>query len=175
MDATPRHPRACPEGAPPSARQLAKDRTIALCLAAARQLFSETTYEEVTMRGLARAMEMSTGAIFANFRDKADVWRCAMLCEPPIDSPLTRAAPALLAVAVALDTSWSDAFPDGPDGTRSWLGGLGHLTEETVDLWRACRAAIAAATPAPLVEGPGLAPASRGETTTPSAQSKDAA
>ncbi|MNI13644.1 hypothetical protein D3C73_668780 [compost metagenome] len=38
---------------------------------------------------------MSTGAVFANFDSKDDLWRAAFDCEPPIDSIMTRAAPAL--------------------------------------------------------------------------------
>jgi hypothetical protein len=35
---------------------------------------------------------MSTGAIFANFASKADLWREAMGYEPPVDSEAVRAA-----------------------------------------------------------------------------------
>lgn len=121
---------------PPSARKLARDRTVALCLDAARRLFTEKTYEEVTIRDLARAMDMSTGAVFANFRDKADVWRCAMLCEPPVDSPLTRAAgpmrAALMLLSAVRPTNWED--DDDPAQLAAW---------------RACDEALALARPRP--------------------------
>ena len=42
-------------------------------LAAARQLFSESGYEGATIRDIAAAAGMSTGAVFANFTDKYEV------------------------------------------------------------------------------------------------------
>jgi len=44
-------------------------------LNAARNLFSEEGYEGATIRDIAAAAGMSTGAVFANFRDKADLFR----------------------------------------------------------------------------------------------------
>jgi hypothetical protein len=50
----------------------------------------------------------------------------------------------LMESAKRIDTSWTEAFPGGPDGPRTW-GGWGELTDETITMWRGIRAAIAAA------------------------------
>lgn len=71
---------------PLNRREQARAKTQAKALAAARDLFSLTAYDDVTMRGLARAIDMSTGALFANWADKAALWREAMECEPPVDT-----------------------------------------------------------------------------------------
>jgi AcrR family transcriptional regulator len=70
-----------PEGAAetqvkvPTRRTLAKQQTRAKVLAAARRLFSEQGYEGATIRDIATAAGMSTGAVFANFADKSDLFR----------------------------------------------------------------------------------------------------
>lgn len=51
--------------------------------------------------------------------------------------------PDTFAVCVALDAFWTEAFPDGPDGPLDY--GFGHLSDDTAELWRKCRAAIAKA------------------------------
>jgi AcrR family transcriptional regulator len=59
----------------PTRRALAKQQTRAKVLAAARRLFSEQGYEGATIRDIAGAAGMSTGAVFANFTDKSDLFR----------------------------------------------------------------------------------------------------
>ena len=59
----------------PTRRALAKQQTRAKVLAAARRLFSESGYEGATIRDIASAAGMSTGAVFANFTDKSDLFR----------------------------------------------------------------------------------------------------
>ena len=59
----------------PTRRTLAKLETRAKVLAAARKLFSEQGYEGATIRDIATAAGMSTGAVFANFTDKSDLFR----------------------------------------------------------------------------------------------------
>lgn len=59
----------------PTRRALAKQQTRAKVLRAARALFSEQGYEGATIRGIASAAGMSTGAVFANFTDKSDLFR----------------------------------------------------------------------------------------------------
>jgi len=61
-------------GRAPTRRALAKQQTRAKVLAAARRLFSEGGYEGATIRDIAAAAGMSTGAVFANFTDKADLF-----------------------------------------------------------------------------------------------------
>src|SRR5512138_1908166 len=58
----------------PTRRALAKKQTRAKVLAAARRLFSEHGYEGATIRDIAAAAGMSTGAVFANFTDKSDLF-----------------------------------------------------------------------------------------------------
>jgi AcrR family transcriptional regulator len=59
----------------PTRRALAKQQTRAKVLAAARRLFSEHGYEGATIRDIAAEAGMSTGAVFANFTDKSDLFR----------------------------------------------------------------------------------------------------
>ena len=63
------------EGARPLTRRaLAKLRTRQALLDAGKQLFTERGYEHATVRDIARAAGMSTGAVFANFTDKSDLF-----------------------------------------------------------------------------------------------------
>ena len=55
-------------------RALAKQRTRERVLSAARQLFSERGYEGATIRDIAQAAGMSTGAVFASFADKSELF-----------------------------------------------------------------------------------------------------
>ncbi|HEY8004032.1 MAG TPA: helix-turn-helix domain-containing protein [Phenylobacterium sp.] len=63
----------------PTRRALAKQQTRVKVLAAARRLFSEQGYEGATIRDIAAAAGMSTGAVFANFADKSDLFREIMI------------------------------------------------------------------------------------------------
>jgi AcrR family transcriptional regulator len=65
----------------PTRRALAKQQTRAKVLAAARKLFSEQGYEGATIRDIAAAAGMSTGAVFANFTDKSDLFREIMVAD----------------------------------------------------------------------------------------------
>jgi AcrR family transcriptional regulator len=65
----------------PTRRALAKQQTRAKVLAAARRLFSEEGYEGATIRDIASAAGMSTGAVFANFSDKSDLFREIMVTD----------------------------------------------------------------------------------------------
>src|SRR5947208_16222081 len=65
----------------PTRRALAKQQTRAKVLAAARRLFSEEGYEGATIRDIAAAAGMSTGAVFANFTDKSDRFREIMVSD----------------------------------------------------------------------------------------------
>jgi len=65
----------------PTRRALAKQQTRAKVLAAARRLFSEEGYEGATIRDIAAAAGMSTGAVFANFSDKSDLFREIMVTD----------------------------------------------------------------------------------------------
>ncbi len=72
----------------PTRRALAKQQTRVKVLAAARKLFSEEGYEGATIRDIAAAAGMSTGAVFANFTDKSDLFREIITadCEALLDA-----------------------------------------------------------------------------------------
>ena len=55
-------------------RQESKQRTRERVLSAGRELFAEVGYEAATVRDIAKRAGMSTGAVFANFTDKADLF-----------------------------------------------------------------------------------------------------
>jgi len=57
-----------------SARSRAKLRTRQIVLDAAKRLFTERGYGDATVRGIAHEAGLSTGAVFANFEDKADLF-----------------------------------------------------------------------------------------------------
>src|SRR5689334_21226697 len=60
---------------PMTRRAVAKQQTRRRILAAARRLFSVLGYERATIRDIASAAGKSTGPVFANFTDKADLFR----------------------------------------------------------------------------------------------------
>lgn len=59
---------------PLNRRQQAKARTRQKVLDAARFLFERGGYEKATIREIAKEAGMSTGAVFANFEDKAALY-----------------------------------------------------------------------------------------------------
>ena len=62
----------------PNRRQAAKVRTRQKVLDAARALFAERGYEPATIRDIAKGAGMSTGAVFANFQDKAELFEAVL-------------------------------------------------------------------------------------------------
>lgn len=78
----------------PTRRAIAKQQTRAKVLAAARRLFSEQGYEGATIRDIAAAAGMSTGAVFANFTDKSDLFREIMLTDMSALADAMRSAAA---------------------------------------------------------------------------------
>ena len=76
----------------PTRRALAKQQTRTRVLAAARQLFSVHGYEGATIRDIAAAANMSTGAVFANFADKYDLFREILALEAQEAVTVMRAA-----------------------------------------------------------------------------------
>lgn len=63
-------------------RQAAKVRTAAQVAQAARALFIENGYDATTMRDIAKACGKSTGAIFANYTDKQELFVATMGRKP---------------------------------------------------------------------------------------------
>lgn len=85
-------------------RDKAKARTRARIIAKARDMFATSDYHTVTIRHIAKAIRMTTGAIFGHFTGKEQLFTEAMGFPPPVDGPLTRAAPMLLeALREAID------------------------------------------------------------------------
>lgn len=74
-------------------RQAAKVRTRQKVLDAARALFAERGYEPATIRDIAKGAGMSTGAVFANFQDKAELFE-AVLSEDMVQLAETMKAAA---------------------------------------------------------------------------------
>lgn len=76
-------PAADVEGEAPrlNRRQAAKVRTRQKVLDAARQLFAERGYEPATIRDIAKGAGMSTGAVFANFQDKAELFEAVLAAD----------------------------------------------------------------------------------------------
>lgn len=92
----------------PNRRQQAKAATRAKVLATARRLWAEPgSYEATTMRVIAKEAGMSTGAIFANWPGKEELWREAMGYEPPRDCAEVRRV--LLEAARALPAGYEVA------------------------------------------------------------------
>jgi AcrR family transcriptional regulator len=80
--------------ATPNRRVLSKIRTRRKVLDAARALFTERGYEAATIRDIARSAGMSTGAVFANFQDKADLFEAILMEDAEKVAELMRAAAA---------------------------------------------------------------------------------
>ena len=66
---------------PMTRRALAKQRTRERLLDAARRLFAERGYEAATIRDIASAADLSTGAVFASFTDKADLFNEVLIAD----------------------------------------------------------------------------------------------
>jgi AcrR family transcriptional regulator len=64
---------------PMTRRALAKQRTRRNLLDAAKLLFNERGYEAATIRDIAAAAGLSTGAVFASFSDKADLFGAVII------------------------------------------------------------------------------------------------
>jgi AcrR family transcriptional regulator len=59
----------------PNKRMQSKQRTREKILTAAKALFDAEGYEAATIRAIAQAVGMSTGAVFAHWNDKAELYR----------------------------------------------------------------------------------------------------
>ena len=87
-------------------RAIAKQQTREKVLQAAREMFIERGYEGATIRDIARAAGMSTGAVFASFTDKPELFDAilsdefAALIDPMQDAALT--APSAREALVAM-------------------------------------------------------------------------
>lgn len=78
-------------------RDAAKAKTRQRVMDAARKVWTApgSYNNNGSIRDIAKKAGMSTGAIFANFDSKEDLWLAVFECPAPIDSALTRAAPEM--------------------------------------------------------------------------------
>lgn len=90
-------------------------------IAAAKKVWGQPgSYEKGTLRAVADVMQMSTGAVYENFASKSELWRAAFGTPPPVDSALTRAAPAMAVVLDRLlDLQRASGFVDAPAWTEA--------------------------------------------------------
>jgi AcrR family transcriptional regulator len=70
-----------PRTAPIGRRAAAKARTREKLLESAKRLFMASGYDGATMRDIANDAGLSTGAVFANFADKADLFNEVILAD----------------------------------------------------------------------------------------------
>ena len=67
--------------APMTRRSQAKQRTRLKLLDATRRLVAERGYEAATIRDIAAEADLSTGAVFASFTDKADLFNEVIIAD----------------------------------------------------------------------------------------------
>jgi AcrR family transcriptional regulator len=147
------------EAASPSPRSQAKLKTRRRVLDAARQLFMERGYDAATIREIAAAAGLSTGAVFASFTDKADLFnqviaedferqmaasREATAPDAPVEEALMRLfewgyafhMDQLPLLRTAISLSWSQGlegdFGDRPS-SRMALANLTSILQQGVD------------------------------------------
>ena len=125
----------------PNQRAMAKQRTREKILSAATALFSERGYDGATIRDIAKAAGMSTGAVFASFSDKSDLFgEIVALEQQALEAVVLAAAdkrgkgPAVLAMLdAAAERHMADLALVQATMSAVWAPGLG------VDLRRRLR------------------------------------
>lgn len=48
----------------------------------------------------------------------------------------------LVEALLAVDASWTEECPGGPDGDRKWCHGIGEIADDTIQIWRRIRKAL---------------------------------
>jgi len=96
-------------------RQVAKVATRAKVLAAAEALFEAVGHERATIRDIAAKAGMSTGAVFANFKDKADLYRTVYGHDPLTPEQGLRLARALREAEAFISGFENDEMQVGVD------------------------------------------------------------
>ncbi len=117
-------------------RQAAKVRTRQKVLDAARSLFAERGYEPATIRDIAKGAGMSTGAVFANFQDKAELFEAVLTEDMTRLAETLRAGAGEGAVRVRLSAALAAGYHDSIDQlplfqaivARSWFQPLAAET-----------------------------------------------
>src|SRR5690606_33864995 len=134
-----------------------KQQTRTKVLGAARRLFSEQGYEGATIRDIAAAAGMSTGAVFASFTDKSDLFREILFNDiealgrtmrEAAGAPANSAEESLLNIftagygfyknhlplaRAAFSVSWSSETENGRLGSTPPVAELRRLIKEQLD------------------------------------------
>lgn len=97
----------------PTTRDIAKDTTRAKVLEAAKDMFEAEGYERATIRNIAFMARMSTGAVFASFSGKVELWQ-AIYGDPPISPEKALVLLAALKTLESLVASFGDLEHDPP-------------------------------------------------------------
>ena len=74
-------PESAGQARPLGLRAAAKARTRQRLIESARRLFMERGYEGATVRDIAASADLSTGAVFASFSDKAELFNAVLLAD----------------------------------------------------------------------------------------------
>lgn len=142
------------EARPLTRRAMAKLRTRQIVLDAAKRLFTQRGYEAATVRDIAAEAGMSTGAVFANFTDKSDLFievivsdyealaqrmRQAINPEAPVDAQLLEFLTLgyefhlqqLPLLQAAISVSWSHSS-EAETRTREGLREVVTIAEEVI-------------------------------------------
>ncbi len=120
---------------PLNRRQVAKQRTRGKVIESSRRLFAQRGYDAATIRDIAREAGMSTGAVFANFQDKSELF------DTVLAEDLARLAEAL-----------TRGVKDGTDLKSRLLGGFVAGYEATLEQLPLVQAVVARAWHQPLDE-----------------------
>ena len=104
----------------PGARAVQKAMTRDRILMAARALFADRPYAQARLRDVSRMSGVSIGGLHGHFSDKADLWRAAMECEPPLDSDLVRASGRLLDMLRGLHAARLADSTEAADRRSAW-------------------------------------------------------
>lgn len=121
-------------------RALAKQQTREKVLRAAREMFIERGYEGATIRDIARAAGMSTGAVFASFADKSELFDAILsedftaLLDPMKD--VVRTAPTVREALVAMFGAAYRAHAAQLPLIQAALAASWTRTPEAGRLWR---------------------------------------
>jgi AcrR family transcriptional regulator len=81
-------------------RKVRKEATRAKVLAAARTCFDTLGYERAVLRDIANTAGVSTGSVFSNFTDKADLYR-AVYGHAPVSAEMGAGLLSVIRAALA--------------------------------------------------------------------------
>ena len=110
------------------ARQAGKARSRQSLLRAAKALFVQHGYEGATMREIAAGAGLSTGAVFASFADKADLFDAVLRADAEVQAEAMRKAAAIPgSVEVRLTAMLSAAFTHDLAQAQLLRAGMGAV------------------------------------------------